>query len=118
MIDIRDAGKFIAPALLEPDVYNRQNFTCATQFYTPAEIVETWTTVTGREVYQAKSGSGLHMLPAEVRNMLKKISGLITAYEYFGPKGQADLDWTLAQLSDQPTSWKQFVEDHQPWFED
>lgn len=118
MIDIRDTGKFIAPALMKPDVYDRKNFTCATQFYTPAEIVETWTTVTGKEVYQAKGRSSLGAAPAEVQNMLKKISGLITVYAYFGPTGQDDLKWTLEQLTDKPTSWKQFVEENQPWFED
>jgi hypothetical protein len=118
LIDIRDAGKFIAPALLEPDVYNGKRFTSATQFYTLKEIVETWSKVTGKLVVQRKGGSVLGGLPAEVGAMLSKIKGLITTYAYFGPTGQGDLDWTLQQLKDKPTSWEQFVEDYQPWFQD
>jgi hypothetical protein len=118
MIDIRDAGKFIVPALLEPDVYNGKSFTSATQFYTPKEIVEKWSKVTGKEVVQIKGGSAVGALPSESGALLGKIRGLISVYAYFGPTGQSDLDWTLQQLKDKPTSWEQFVEDYQPWFED
>ncbi|KIN06460.1 hypothetical protein OIDMADRAFT_49945 [Oidiodendron maius Zn] len=116
MIDIRDAGKFIAPALLEPDFYNRKSFTCAAKFYTLVEIVKTWSKVTGKEIRPALSGPS--SLPPALEVAMKGARGLITVYAYFGPTGQADLDWTLEQLTDKLTSWEQFVEDHKPWFED
>ena len=89
----------------------QKSFTCATKFYTAVEIVKTWLKVTGKEIRLARSGPS-SLLPA-LEAAMKGARGLIAVYAYFGPTGQADLDWTLEQL----TSWEQFVEDHQPWFE-
>lgn len=82
----------------------------------PVEIVKTWSKVTGKEIRLAGSGPS-SLLPA-LEAAMKGARGLITVYAYFGPTGQADLDWTLEKLTEKLTSWEQFVEDHQPWFED
>ena len=37
---------------------------------------------------------------------------------YFGPNGQADLEWTQAQVKDNLTTWEEFVKSNEPWFGD
>ena len=118
LIDVRDSGKFIVPALLDPDKYNGKRFTAATAFYTPAQMVESWKKVTGKEVKlgQASRGAWGNMSPAELE-VLEEAAGLISEYECYGPTGQEDLDWTLAQMDDAVTTWEKFVKDNEPWFD-
>ncbi|KAH8649848.1 hypothetical protein BX600DRAFT_502226 [Xylariales sp. PMI_506] len=120
LIDIRDTGKFIEPALLDPTRYDGKNFTCATKFYTPVEMVDSWTKVTGKTVrlQSVTDGTEHSTMPEEQRRELKKAGGLITKYSYYGPSGKADLAWTLEQLAQPPTSWERFLQDFQPWFQD
>ncbi|KAI4267093.1 MAG: hypothetical protein LQ337_008517 [Flavoplaca oasis] len=119
LIDIKDAGKFIVPALLSPDKYNGKRFTAATAFYTPAAMVEAWKKVTGKEIKldEANPGAWGEGFPPELLEMLKEVTGLIEDYECYGPTGQEDLDWTLAQMDDPPTTWEKFVEENEPWFD-
>ncbi|KAL8880666.1 MAG: hypothetical protein Q9198_001967 [Flavoplaca austrocitrina] len=119
LIDIKDAGKFIVPALLSPDEYNGKRFTAATAFYTPAAMVEAWKKVTGKEIKldEANPGAWGKGFPPDLLEMLKEVTGLIEDYECYGPTGQEDLDWTLAQMDDPPTTWEKFVEENEPWFD-
>ncbi|KAI4231849.1 MAG: hypothetical protein LQ349_005346 [Xanthoria aureola] len=119
LIDIRDAGKFIVPALLDPDKYNGKRFTAATAFYTPAQMVEGWKKVTGKEIQlgEASDGAWGQGFPPGLLAMLKEVTGLISEYECYGPTGQEDLDWTLAQMDDAATTWERFVQDNEPWFD-
>lgn len=80
--------------------------------------METWTKVTGKELRLTGDASAADPLPIEMRTELKIMKGLFSRYGYFGPTGQADLEWTLGQLSEKPNSWETFVIDHEPWFED
>ncbi|KAF7555568.1 hypothetical protein G7Z17_g2049 [Cylindrodendrum hubeiense] len=118
LIDIRDTGKFIAPALLDPDLYHGKNFTCATDFYTPMEMVDAWTKATGKTVRFQQVGTGSeYSTLSEAQSMeLRKARGLITKYAYFGPTGIADLTWTLKQLTETPRSWEEFILENLPWF--
>jgi hypothetical protein len=50
MIDITDTGKFLAPILLNPQKYNGKSFTCVIAFYSPLQLVDGWTKVTGKKV--------------------------------------------------------------------
>ncbi len=119
LIDIRDAGKFIVPALLDPNKYNGKRFTAATAFYTPAQMVESWKKVTGKEIQlgEASDGAWGQGFPPDLLEMLKEVRGLISEYECYGPTGQDDLEWTLAQMDDAATTWERFVQDNQPWFD-
>ncbi|KAL8977813.1 MAG: hypothetical protein Q9205_006462 [Flavoplaca limonia] len=119
LIDIKDAGKFIVPALLSPDEYNGKRFTAATAFYTPAAMVEAWKKVTGKEIKldEANPGAWGKGFPPDLLEMLKEVTGLIEDYECYGRTGQEDLDWTLAQMDDPPTTWEKFVEENEPWFD-
>ena len=117
LIDIADTGKFLAPVLSDPNKYNGASFTAATAFYTPKQMVEAWRTVTGKDVVlvQPTSGSPIGPLSPE---MLQSLRGLIAEFAYYGPRGKEDLAWTLAQMEEEPRSWREFVEANEPWFED
>ncbi|PVH85457.1 NmrA-domain-containing protein [Cadophora sp. DSE1049] len=120
MIDITDTGKFIAPILLDPTTYNGKNFTCATKFLSPLQLVEGWTKVTGKSVtYTMVSPDDMvsDAMTPEMRAELKKSADLINEFSYFGQTGQKDLEWTQAQLKDKLTSWEEFVKANEPWFE-
>jgi hypothetical protein len=118
MIDITDTGKFIEPILLNPNKYNGKRFTCATDFYTPLELVDGWTKITGNKVTYAQVGANRAKgnLTAEMRRTLKKSAGLINGYSYFGPTGSQGLKWTLDQLTEVPNTWEHFVMANEPWF--
>ncbi|KAL8841788.1 MAG: hypothetical protein Q9170_000821 [Blastenia crenularia] len=116
LIDITDTGKFVAPILLYPDKYEGKSFTAATAFITPREMIEGWKKVTGKDLKFVQATSGGSGLPSEVLKMLKGGAGLIDDYQYYGPTGQKDLQWTLAQMDDAPTTWEKFVEVNKPWF--
>lgn len=119
MIDINDTGKYIAPVLLDPDKYNGKNFTSATQFCTPQQLIEGWTKIAGKTVtYTRSDGMTSDAFTPEMRAELKKSSGLFDEFSYFGPTGQADLEWTHAQLKDELITWEDFVKANEPWFED
>ncbi|KAL8861544.1 MAG: hypothetical protein Q9178_002068 [Gyalolechia marmorata] len=118
MIEIADTGKFIVPILLNPKKYNGKRFIGATAFYSPAELVETWKKVTGKDIKlgQASDEAWGQNIPPEIMGVLKDSSGLIEDYRYYGPSGQEELEWTLAQMDDPPTTWAKFVEANEPWF--
>jgi len=121
MIDITDTGKFIAPILLDPAKYNGKNFTCATKFLSPLQLVDGWTKVTGKTVrYSMVSPDEMasEAMTPEMRAELKKSANLINEFSYFGPNGQADLEWTQAQVKDNLTTWEEFVKSNEPWFGD
>ncbi|KEY69591.1 hypothetical protein S7711_06220 [Stachybotrys chartarum IBT 7711] len=115
LVDIRDTGKFLAPALRRPDEYQGKRFTCATAFTTPAVIAEIWSNATGKKVVHQVPESAQH---ANVVNLpgLKEAGDLLYQYGYYGSTGEADLAWTLEQLDEKPTSWEQFLRDNEPWF--
>jgi len=113
MIDIRDTGKFLSPALLNPDKYNGKRFIAATAFYTAIELLETWKRVTGTKVeFRTWNPPSSSLL-----SNLNDSTALFDKYSYYGFDGQKDLDWTLQQLTDKPTTWEKFVKDYEPWFE-
>lgn len=117
MLDITDTGKFLAPILLDPVKYDSKAFTCATGFYTPLELVDGWTKVTGKKVLYEQSGpaEANRNLTAEMQHKLMK---MLDDSSYFGPTGMADLKWTLAQMKEAPTSWVEFLRANEPWFSD
>ncbi|KAK6850789.1 NAD(P)-binding protein [Apiospora arundinis] len=119
LIDIRDTGKFLAPVLGNPNKYHGKRLTCATAFYTPIEMAETWSKVLGKIVtLQQTTEADSYAVPftEEQRKVIKDASTLMTKYEYFGPTGNADLDWTLEQLTDKPVTWEEFVCDYKSSF--
>ncbi|KAI1350048.1 hypothetical protein F5Y01DRAFT_165072 [Xylaria sp. FL0043] len=117
LIDIRDTGKFIAPVLLEPEIYHGKRFTCATAFYTLTEMVDTWTKVTGRTVRLERSESAAEYAGlSDAQKKEVKEAGLLGEYGYYGPTGDDDLAWTLKQVDGRLRTWEEFLRDNEPWF--
>ena len=83
-------------------------------------MAEVWTKVTGKKVIfaQRTGGAPTGALSAEMVKSLKESNGLVGDYSYYGPTGKKDLEWTLAQMEEKPTSWEGFVSANEPWFED
>ncbi|KAI1756247.1 hypothetical protein F4782DRAFT_537999 [Xylaria castorea] len=117
LIDIQDTGKFIAPALLDPEYYHGKRFTCATVFCNLAEMADTWTKVTGKKVriVQAESAAEYTGLSEEQKKEVGA-AGLLAEYGYYGPTGNDDLAWTLKQINGKLRTWKEFVRENEPWF--
>lgn len=74
--------------------------------------------MTGKKVNFVRSGDGIltSTLSEEAKRELKK-SESSSEFQYYGPAGKEDLEWTLDQLTESLTSWEKFVGDHEPWFE-
>ncbi|KAF4964238.1 hypothetical protein FSARC_7792 [Fusarium sarcochroum] len=118
LIDIRDTGKFVAPALLDPDLYHGKRLTCATAFYTLTDMVDTWTRVTGSTVKLRvpENGDKHAGFSEQPKHEGVNATAHINQYGYFGPSGKDNLSWTISRLTEQLTSWEDFVREHQPWF--
>ncbi|KAK3166644.1 hypothetical protein OEA41_009769 [Lepraria neglecta] len=119
LIDIKDTGKYLAPALLNPKKYSGKIFTAATAYYTGPEMADTWTKVTGKKVrfVQIPGGTTKVSLPPEMMRILKDSLGLIKDYEYYGPTGEREVQWTLEQIEGKASTWEEFVRAKEPWFE-
>ncbi|KAL2822264.1 NmrA-like family-domain-containing protein [Aspergillus cavernicola] len=119
-IDITDTGKYLSPALRDPEKYNGRSLTAATAYYSAQDIVDTWTKVVGKSVRLLKEEEISRFITDPIQEMVVRPGLLLTKYRYFGPTGPGDLEWTHAQLQpkDKLTSWEQFLTRHGPWFED
>lgn len=118
LVDIKDTGKYIEPFLENPDKYNHATLAASTAFYTPREICETWSAVTGSRVVFDEEHDGVSestMLSKEQKESLST-SNVRGESTYYGPGGGESLKWTLAQMKDLPNAWENFVERHEPWF--
>ncbi|KAI1305039.1 hypothetical protein F5Y03DRAFT_384526 [Xylaria venustula] len=117
LIDIRDTGKFIAPVLLNSELYHGKRLACATAFYTLVEMIDTWTKVTGKTVKLEQSNSAADYAGlSEDQKKEVKPAGLLGEYGYYGPTGNDDLAWTLEQVTEKLRTWEEFLRDHEPWF--
>ena len=116
LIDITDTGKYLAPVLFDLDRYNGKTFTAATAFYTPQKMVEARSEVTGKKVIltQGTSGASMGGLTPEMVKSLKESNGLMDDHSYYGPTGTKDLEWTLAQMNEEVTSWEDFIRANGP----
>lgn len=111
LIDIGDAGKYLAPALRDPAKYNGAQLVSATAFYSAQEIVDIWSRVSGKSVRLATSDEVEQFITHPLQRDVLCPGPLFLGYGYFGPDGDRDLDWTLAQLdpADKLTTWDEFL---------
>ncbi|KXJ85062.1 hypothetical protein Micbo1qcDRAFT_224866 [Microdochium bolleyi] len=118
LIDIRDTGKFIAPALLDPEGFHGRSLTCATAYYDMNEMARGWSRVTGRKVvyHQVDINESLAHMPKEQRVQLAGSLASLEDVGYFGPGGQRDLEWTLGHVTANLRTWEEFIIDNEPWF--
>ncbi|KAI3552864.1 hypothetical protein CABS01_06378 [Colletotrichum abscissum] len=119
LIDIRDTGKFLAPALLDPAVFHGKNLACATAYYSMNEMAAAWTRVKGTEVVYKQLGADepLPGFPEELAHNFKEGLAFVEEVGYFGPAGPTDVVWTLEQLHGVPGShslgtWEDFLREN------
>ncbi|CAI4214176.1 unnamed protein product [Parascedosporium putredinis] len=115
-IDITDIGKYLAPALRDPEGWNGKRIYGATAIYTCKEIADTMTRVTGRKVRYAT----LAELPPSTgswpeENVLRP-SPFMLQGSFFGKNGPAELKSLHAQMDEAPTTWEEYVKKSSPWF--
>jgi uncharacterized protein YbjT (DUF2867 family) len=117
LIDIQDTGKYLAPVLLNPDIYHGKRLTCATGYLTAPEMVETWSKVTGRAI-KLKNLESMKSSSVTTEAQSKENEAFLAfdKYGYFGPTGEEDLFWTLEQVTEKLGTWEEFVRDNEPWF--
>lgn len=117
MIDVTDTAKYLIPILLNPNKYSGKRFVASTAYYSATDIVEAFKKVTGKDMQfvQAGQGSTGLELPPEIAKVLEESSGLMAEFKYYGPTGPKDLEWTLAQMDDPPTTFEEFVKANEPW---
>lgn len=88
LIDITETGKYLAPILLSssPGTYDGASFLAASGYYTPAQICDVWTTVTGKEVKYLELQPGeekFQGFPEEVKRVMKDAAGLMRGWYVF-----------------------------------
>jgi uncharacterized protein YbjT (DUF2867 family) len=118
LIDITDTGKYLAPALRDPLKYNGARLTAATAFYTAQEQVDSWSAVSGKKVVLPAISDIPTLTDDPIKQMFARPAPLFTKWAYYGPTGQQDLDWTIEQVDERLTTWREFLEANGPWFED
>ncbi|KIW17658.1 hypothetical protein PV08_04853 [Exophiala spinifera] len=113
LIDIEDAGKFVAPFLEEPEKFAGKQFFACTRNFSIGEIRDTWTDVTGTPVVYDDAVSDNNMneaVKASLKNRNRSLG-------YYGAKGDEGIEWTLQQVKEKLTTWEEFVKRGEPWFE-
>jgi hypothetical protein len=120
LIDVADTGIYLAPVLRDPTRYHGKRLTCATAFYTAQEMIDTWSRVSGKRVALITEEDIPRVIEDPMHQRMAYATPLLTEYAFYGPTGQTDLEWTLAQLDegkDGPlSSWEDFLIRHGPWF--
>jgi hypothetical protein len=116
LIDITDIGKYLAPALDDPEKYNGRRFIAATSFYTVQDIVDTWSKVSGKKVTLITPADIPHLISDPIKQVMAQPGLFLTKWGYFGPSGHQDLDWTLSQMSvnEKLTKWEEFLTKYSP----
>ena len=116
-INITDIGSYLAPALRDPVKYNSSRLTAATAYYSAEELVDTLSEVSGKNVVLPTEAEIPLLTDDPMKQMLARPPVLFTKWGYYGPTGEQDLEWTLAQMDEKPKTLKQFLEDNGPWFQ-
>ena len=72
-------------------------------------MVDACSRVTGRKLVFVQSEHSMPNLTEEMRETMTEAAGLMSEWEYYGPSGRKDIEWTLNQLKQKPNSWEDFV---------
>ncbi|KAF2679865.1 NAD(P)-binding protein [Lentithecium fluviatile CBS 122367] len=86
LVDITEAGAWIAPILAEPDAYEGRCLAAAQELYTPEEVVRTMSKVAGKTVTFQRLDDEVFrgFLPEGFRDELFEMYLLVRDYGYFG----------------------------------
>jgi hypothetical protein len=91
--------------------------TAATGYYTAQELVDALSEVSGKKVVLPTEAEIPLLTGDPMKQQLARPPVLFTKWGYYGPTGERDLEWTLAQMDENPKTLRQFLEDNGPWFQ-
>ncbi|KAF2689360.1 NAD(P)-binding protein [Lentithecium fluviatile CBS 122367] len=117
LVDIEDIGRFLQPVLDEPERYTGMRLTGCRAFVTPVEMCRAWERVAGVEVIFEGDNNGDGEDVGVKGEKDTWGGGGKEDSPYYGPGSKEALEWTLAQMEEEPGSWEGFVERCGPWFE-
>jgi hypothetical protein len=108
--------------LKNPAKYHQKTLTCATAYYTPSQIVEDCSAVTGKTVKYGQQSSGYFRakLPEKMKALLGQAGKLLNEWSYFGPEGEEGAKRTLEQMELEGErklgTWEEYLEREGLWF--
>lgn len=73
--------------------------------------------MSGKKVVLPKEADIPLLTDDPMKQMLARPPVLFTKWGYYGPTGERDLEWTLAQIDEKPKTLRRFLEDNGPWFQ-
>ncbi|QDS76714.1 hypothetical protein FKW77_000949 [Venturia effusa] len=103
-----DMGKFVLPALREPEKWNGKQILAATDYYPVTRIISEFEEVTGKKLayQQVTNEQYKSFLPDFMAEEMLENHLLIESPGYYNGM---DLKESLNALSEKPTTWKEFV---------
>lgn len=106
---IRVAGKFVKPAIKNPELFNGKQILAATDYYKVSRIVVEFEEITGKKItYQQVSGElNKSALPDFMAEEYYENHLLLEKPGYFN---RMSLEPSLKVLEEKPTSWKAFLQ--------
>jgi uncharacterized protein YbjT (DUF2867 family) len=113
-----DTGKFVTAILAKYDAQPLgKRILGATDWYTPDDIIRTYSEVTGQAATYTEVSSEVFkgFFPGHMGQELLETFILIKDWEYYGPGSHEKLKESLEILDEKPTSLREFVEKNGPW---
>lgn len=103
-----DMGKFVKPALKNPEQYNGKHILAATDYYPVSRIVSEFEEVTGKKLsyHQVSAEQYKSFLPEFMAEEMLENHQLIEEPGYYNG---ASLQESLNALDEKPTTWKEFL---------
>ncbi|KAF2664061.1 putative NmrA family transcriptional regulator [Microthyrium microscopicum] len=103
-----DIGKFVKPALKNPEAFNGKQILAASDYYPVTRIISEFEEVTGKKINyrQISSEQYKSFLPDFMAEEMLENHLLIESPGYFNGMS---LQESLDALDDKPTTWKEFV---------
>jgi uncharacterized protein YbjT (DUF2867 family) len=111
-IDITETGKWVGPILQDPDRYEGKFFAAAEGFYTPVQMAQAISKVTGKTVrhVQLPDEVAKGFFPEAFKEALYEMFVLLREYGYFG-EGQEELvAWAREQVKGELTDLEGFLQ--------
>ncbi|KAI8649261.1 NmrA domain-containing protein [Fusarium keratoplasticum] len=103
-----DTGKFVKPALKDPQSFKGKHILAATDYYTPERVLSEFEEVTGKKTkyVQVSAEQYKSFLPAAMAEEMLENHLFVEEPGYYNG---ASLEESLSVLEDKPTTWKEFI---------
>lgn len=101
-------GKFVKPALKDPQSFKGKHILAATDYYTPERVLSEFEEVTGKKTkyVQVSAEQYKSFLPAAMAEEMLENHLFVEEPGYYNG---ASLEESLSVLEDKPTTWKEFI---------